>query len=676
MVVKKKNNIIFYSFIACIVFVGVHFGHLFILPPSRASIVWPAIGLIFGFRYSLGRKVWPYVIAGYFLGHVVNEFLISNNAFYMAVLIAGVMSVVLVGANEIGIRIASYVRYEPKVTLYSSLKYSAVAVGISLFMSIFGSLFYMSLGFISFSGYFESAFIWFLGDFFSIVGFGLPVIYSMKFDRRLTSRHGLILGIVYVLFLGLILILLTDLVPVLNFRNHKFVLALFFFILAFYFTYRTIYLFHLILLTSMIVFSPFDSTVNYLRLLMEVNVFIALMSVTTITIKYHIHAININKETISAKAERLDLLLNALDNLLTMPSESNKLEHHDINDHLSQMFRMVFTLFDKADYGSCMIIDDTIEFIDGIGFDIEVLNALKLEGMSRTSYHLEDPYIKTQAETFLKRDLGPKDYATYKMANPAIKESLYVGFRISKEIICEMSFDLVYDSDAYFTQDDLSFFSSLQTLFGSFYETEKVTREYSALKNDIILSLLRTLELFDKQAGTHSMDVALIAQQLAEKMGLHEGMINDIYWAGIVHDIGKLGIDMSVLKKDSMYTVNDYEIMQEHSLLSYQILSKSGELKSIASIVKYHHEWVDGSGYPDQIIGSEIPLASRILHVAESVAVMMRDWSYQAARSDQEIIEELNNKKATQFDPKCVDAMTGLIQESVLEHVKKTNRAD
>jgi putative nucleotidyltransferase with HDIG domain len=238
-----------------------------------------------------------------------------------------------------------------------------------------------------------------------------------------------------------------------------------------------------------------------------------------------------------------------------------------------------------------------------------------------------------------------------------------------------MSFDLALNSDAHYTQDDLTFFSSLQTLFSSFYETEKVTREYGTLKNDIILSLLRTLELFDKQAGVHSMDVALLAQALAEKLGLHQGLVNDIYWAGIVHDIGKLGIDMATLKKEGLYTVNDYDIMQDHALLSYQILSKSEELKSIASIVKHHHEWVDGTGYPDQILDKEIPLPAKILHVAEAVAVMMREWSYQPALSDGAIIDELHDKTHSQFDAMSAQAMINLIKQGVLDDVKKTNRA-
>lgn len=672
----EKRDILFYSFIALIVFVGVLLGQLFIIPPGRASIVWPALGLVFGFRLSLGRKVWPYLIGGYFLGYLYSELFIASNLFFMGLLVASVMTSFLVGAVEIGLKVVSFVHYEPKVTLYSSLKYITVALAIAVFTSLTGTLFYAIIGDIPIGIHLESMYIWILGDFFSIVGFGLPVIYSMKFDKESNEQNGLLSSIVYGLFIIIAIILLTDLVPFLNFRNHKYILALFSFVLAFYLPYRTIYVFHIILLTAMVVFSPFNGVVDHLRLMMEVNLFLALMTVTTITIKYHMHAVNVNKETISVKGKRLDLLLDALDNLLTMPSESNKLEYHNINDHLKQMFHMVYTLFDKADYGSCMIIDETIHFIDGVGYDIDVLNTLKLTGKTHTTYHLEEPYIQTQAETFLKKDLGDKDYAVYKQANPAIKESLYVGFRISKDVVCEMSFDLKAGSDDFYTQDDLTFFGSLQTLFGSFYETEKVTREYSTLKNDIILSLLRTLELFDKQAGVHSMDVALIAQALAEKLNVHEGMVNDIYWAGIVHDIGKLGIDIKVLKKEGIYTVNDYEIMQNHALLSYQILAKSDELISIANIVKHHHEWVDGSGYPDQIIGNEIPLAAKILHIAESVAVMMRDWSYQAAKSHAQIIDVLHQQKGTQFDEMCADAMIALIEDSVLDDVKKANRAD
>lgn len=676
MMHNNKMTIFLVSFITLLVFVGVILGHLFILPPGRASIVWPALGLVFGFRYHFGRKIWPYLMAGYFGGYAVSELLISQRDFYMSVLVALVMTVVLVVAVTFGMVVVRLVRYRPRVTLFSSLKYVGIALSIALFTSISGSIFYALIGYIPFTRYFTSVSIWVLGDFFSVIGFGLPVIYSLQFDKRGPSAQSRLSMVVYAVFIIVVIGLLTDVVPLVNFRNHKYVFTLFAFVLAFYLPYRTIYIFHFIVLTAMIVFTPFDGFVNHLRLMMEVNLFLALMTVMTITIKYHMQAINDNKETISLKSQRLDLLLNALDNLLAMPSESNKLEHRNINDHLKQMFHMVYTLFDKADYGSCMIINHTIEFIDSIGFDVEVLNRLELTGKTQTSYHLEDPYIQTQAETFLKEDLGDDNYAIYKETNPTIKESIYVGFRISKDVVCEMSFDLQVDSQETYTQDDLDFFSSLQTLFSSFYDTEKVTREYSVLKNDIILSLLRTLELFDKQAGVHSMDVALLAQALAEKMGLHEGMVNDIYWAGIVHDIGKLGMDTKLLKKEGLYTVNEYEAMQKHPLLSYQILAKSEELKSIASIVKHHHESVDGSGYPDQLTDNEIPLPSKILHIAEAVAVMMRDWSYQAAFTEHAIVEELGKKKGTQFDSMCADAMIAMIRDSLLDDIKDTNRAD
>ncbi|MFW5841706.1 MAG: HD domain-containing phosphohydrolase [Bacillota bacterium] len=672
----QKKDILFYGFIALVVFVGVLLGQLFIIPPGRAGIVWPALGLVFGFRYSLGRKVWPYLIGGYFLAYLFSECFIASNHLFVALLVASVMSVFLVIAVEIGLQCVRIVKYKQSVTLYSALKYGFVAFVIALFTSLSGPLFYVSIGIMSFDGFVSGVFVWFLGDFFSVVGFGLPVIYSIKYDKDGLHQNTLRSILVYGLFIIIIIGLLTDLVPFMNFRNHKYILAVFAFVLAFYLPYRTIYVFHIILLTTMIVFSPFDGVVNHLRLMMEVNLFLSLMSVTTITIKYHMHAVNENKEMISVKAKRLDLLLNALDNLLTLPSESNKLERHNINDHLKQMFHMVFTLFDKADYASCMIIDDTILFIDGVGYDIDVLNALHLTGKAKTTYHLDEPYIQTQAETFIKKDLGDQNYAVYKRSNPAIKESIYVGFQVAKDIVCEMSFDLKANSKYTYTDNDVTFFNSLQTLFSSFYETEKVTREYSTLKNDIILSLLRTLELFDKQAGIHSMDVALIAQALAEKLEMHEGMVNDIYWAGIVHDIGKLGIDVKVLKKQGFYTVSDYEVMQEHALLSYQILSKSDELTAIANIVKHHHEWVDGSGYPDQLVGNEIPLSAKILHIAEAVGVMMRDWSYQNAKSDQMIIDVLIKQKDTQFDRKCVDAMIELILDGVLDDVRKANRAD
>ncbi len=153
------------------------------------------------------------------------------------------------------------------------------------------------------------------------------------------------------------------------------------------------------------------------------------------------------------------------------------------------------------------------------------------------------------------------------------------------------------------------------------------TKEFSKLKNiitkseeDIINSFILTIEMRDVYTKGHSQRVAYYARKIAEMLELNKNLTEQIYIAGLLHDIGKISIPDSVLMKSSKLSNVEYEMIKYHSLLSYEIVSQFrslDDLKSIAKMVRQHHEKCDGSGYPDGLLCKNISLGARILAIAD-----------------------------------------------------------
>lgn len=166
----------------------------------------------------------------------------------------------------------------------------------------------------------------------------------------------------------------------------------------------------------------------------------------------------------------------------------------------------------------------------------------------------------------------------------------------------------------------------------------------------------------DYTAG-HSVRVSRFAVMIGKAIGLPDDHLKDLELAGILHDIGKIGVPESILWKPAKLTDEEREIMSKHPVKSAQII---GELKGLARTREYvlhHHEYMDGTGYPDRLKGEEIPIGARIILVSDAYDAMTTDRPYRKSIGHHAAVEELRKKKGTQFDPKLVDALISLIGE-------------
>jgi len=170
--------------------------------------------------------------------------------------------------------------------------------------------------------------------------------------------------------------------------------------------------------------------------------------------------------------------------------------------------------------------------------------------------------------------------------------------------------------------------------------------------------------LFEKsfEVKEHSMRVSELSAALAKKMGLSKANANDIKIMGMIHDIGKIVIDLQILDKPSKLTDEERKIIQQHSFSGSRMLNSSHEYARLAAGVLHHHERIDGKGYPNGIIGDQIPIESKIIAIADAFDAMTAERPYRLTPlSTEEAIAELQKHSGTQFDKDIVDVFVNMV---------------
>jgi len=196
------------------------------------------------------------------------------------------------------------------------------------------------------------------------------------------------------------------------------------------------------------------------------------------------------------------------------------------------------------------------------------------------------------------------------------------------------------------------------------YQQKLITSK--AIKNSVIDSIMQQLLVKDHSMEEHMNDVSLYSVMIAEALGLDDNIVEEIKKAGLLHDIGKIVIPYSVLNSSGNLSILEREDIQKHPETGYRILSNAVNLDRIAQYTLSHHEWYNGKGYPQQIKGTDIPLESRILSVADAYSAMTSARSYRPKPfTKKQALDELTKKKGTQFDPDIVDVFVELMNKEV-----------
>ncbi|MBS3910195.1 MAG: HD domain-containing protein [Actinobacteria bacterium] len=188
---------------------------------------------------------------------------------------------------------------------------------------------------------------------------------------------------------------------------------------------------------------------------------------------------------------------------------------------------------------------------------------------------------------------------------------------------------------------------------------------------EIMRALAMAIDARDSYTANHSDRVSRFAVTLAQELGLGEDDVRIIEYAGLLHDIGKIGIAENILNKTSSLTSDEMSAMKTHSVISADIIRPIEFLADVVPIVRHHHEWFNGKGYPSGLAGEEIPFGARILAIADALEAITSDRPYSKSLTLREGLTRLNAGANVQFDPEMVVAMS-----RVIERIEDVYRAE
>ena len=181
--------------------------------------------------------------------------------------------------------------------------------------------------------------------------------------------------------------------------------------------------------------------------------------------------------------------------------------------------------------------------------------------------------------------------------------------------------------------------------------------EMRAMFTQTVGALARAVDARDPYTSDHSENVQIISVDIGRVMRLREDELEALEWGGLLHDVGKIGVPDSVLLKPDKLTKDERTLMNLHPVIGANIIANVAKLAPELPIIRHHHEWYNGSGYPDRLIGDEIPKLARVLHVADAFEAMTHARPYRMRPlSTEQAIAELRKYAGVQFDPVMVDA--------------------
>ncbi len=214
-----------------------------------------------------------------------------------------------------------------------------------------------------------------------------------------------------------------------------------------------------------------------------------------------------------------------------------------------------------------------------------------------------------------------------------------------------------------FTTYDLKLILAIAAEAAVALENARLFAEVKDLFLSAVKSLVMAIDAKDPYTHLHSLRVSEVAAILSEELGLPALEVEQIKLAGLLHDVGKIGVPEQVLLKPDKLTPHEWEAMKQHPLHSVHILEQVKQFSHLVKWVRHEHEHYDGTGYPDRLKGDAIPLSSRIIAVADAFDAITSDRYYRKGRSEAVAVDVLQKDSGIQFDPEVIRAFVSAYQK-------------
>lgn len=206
--------------------------------------------------------------------------------------------------------------------------------------------------------------------------------------------------------------------------------------------------------------------------------------------------------------------------------------------------------------------------------------------------------------------------------------------------------------------------------FDSIHKLEQKVEEIKSLNNSFLIAMAASIDVRDPYTSGHSQRVAHWGREIAIAMGLPKEKVEEVYFGGILHDIGKIGIEDEILNKDGKLTPEEFNKIKQHTVIGYEIVKQAGVFQELLPAIRSHHERIDGKGYPDGLKGEEIPLVARILAISDAFDAMVSDRPYRSGMPVAAALEQIEDGAGKQFDEKLATEFVKLIRSLPQEELQ------
>jgi len=327
----------------------------------------------------------------------------------------------------------------------------------------------------------------------------------------------------------------------------------------------------------------------------------------------------------------------------------------DLDEVLSSAFNSAVKIL-NAETGSLMLFDPEEEVLTikkSYGLNEEIIRKTRVK-KGETIVGL----VAQSGKPFIihgRADISIKGRKKYEKVN-----SICVPLKTRKGVIGVVNLNRKEDANP-FTEDNLKLLFTMANDVAFAIENATLYQNLHESYLSIIRALVSALELKDSHTRGHSESVTRYAVALAKKLKLSPQEIESIEVAAILHDIGKIGIQESILNKPGKLNDEEWKEMKRHPEFSYKILKEVNFPWEIKPVIYAHHERYNGKGYPARLKGEKIPLGARILAVADTFAAMTSDRAYRKGLSKEMAIEELKRVAGTQLDPELVKVFVEML---------------
>ncbi|MBU4226707.1 HD domain-containing protein [bacterium] len=277
--------------------------------------------------------------------------------------------------------------------------------------------------------------------------------------------------------------------------------------------------------------------------------------------------------------------------------------------------------------------------------------------------------VKNKKSLYIKDLKKDKRFSIKAEIDYKLKQLLMVPIIIEGEVKGVINLD----NNTSFTTDTINLLKSFSEQAAVAINNARLYQKIQDSYFEIVKALAQAIEAKDPYTHGHSERVMKYTVLIAQKLELQEGEKESLRYAAILHDIGKIGVRGTVLNNPNGLTGEEYDEIKKHPLIGEGIIKPIELLQPIRPLIRHHHEWHNGKGYPDGLSGENIPLGARILAVADAYDAMKSDRPYRKALTEEAAIQEFKRGSGSQFEPKLVEIFLKILKQNLSEDSPLTN---